>query len=73
MDTFQSSALGKPWEYRAWFSDQVALVLHAKTNSSADLTCRSPNTNDPWSDVFHTAVQVKQVLLDMDATELQRR
>jgi len=49
MRTFISSALGEPHEYRSWFSDQVGLVLLARSPAQigGDLLCR-PKGDPCW-------------------------
>jgi hypothetical protein len=75
MQTFFSSALGQPHEYRSWFSDQVGLVLLARSPAhiGGDLPCRPGGTSDDYKQVFHTHLEVIQVLLDFDAAELKSR
>jgi len=75
MQTFFSSALGQPHEYRSWFSDQVGLVLLAKSPAQVggDLPCRPEGDSSDYKQVFHTHSEVMQVLLDFDAAELKSR
>ncbi len=75
MQTFFSSALGQPHEYRSWFSDQVGLVLLAKSPAQigGDLPCRPEGASNDYKQVFHTHSEVMQVLLDFDAAELKSR
>ena len=75
MQTFFSSALGQPHEYRCWFSDQVELVLLAKApaQTGGDLPCRPEGASDAYKQVFHTHSEVMQVLLDFNAAELKSR
>jgi hypothetical protein len=69
--SFFSSALGKPTEYRAGFSDKVGIVILAKTGfGGGDLWCRPQGDSGPYKDIYHTHQQIKQVLLDYDAVEL---
>lgn len=69
-DAFFSSALGKPNEYRARFSDKVGLVMQAKGTGGGDLWCRPQGSSGPYTAVYHTNPQIKQVLLDYDKVEL---
>jgi hypothetical protein len=60
-----------------WFSDQVALVIRAHTGHDGDdLWCRQAGLTMNYAQVRHTQPEVKpevkQVLLDMDAWELQQ-
>jgi hypothetical protein len=56
-----------------WFSDQVALVILAQTRNYGDyLWCRQAGSTLNYAQVRHTQPEVKQVLLDMDAWELQQ-
>lgn len=71
MQSFFSSALGQPNEYRAWFSDRVGLVILAKTgHAGGDLHCRPQGSSGEYNLMYHTQPQVVQVLLDMDKAEL---
>ena len=70
MNSFISSALGSPHQYRAWFSDQAWLVMAAKgpgNSTGAKLACRPVGDKDPFSDIWHTKEQVLTVLKDFDA------
>ena len=70
-DSFFSSALGEPYEYKAGFLDSVALVALAKVGSTGgDLKCRKQGDSGPYQEVRHSQDQVKQVLLDMDKAQL---
>ena len=75
MRTFVSSALGEPHEYRSWFSDQVGLVLLARSPAQVggDLLCRPMGDPGDYKQVFHTHPEVTQVLSDFDAAELKSR
>ena len=75
MQTFISSALGAPHEYRSWFSDQVGLVLLARSPAQVggDLLCRPKGDPGDYKQVFHTHSEVLQVLSDFDAEELKSR
>jgi len=75
MQTFVSSALGEPHEYRSWFSDQVGLVLLARSPAQVggDLLCRPMGDPGDYKQVFHTHPEVTQVLSDFDAAELKSR
>jgi hypothetical protein len=75
MQTFISSALGKPHEYRSRFSDQVGLVLLAKSPAQVggDLPCRPEGDHGDYKQVFHTHSEVLQVLSDFDEAELKSR
>jgi hypothetical protein len=75
MQTFVSSALGAPHEYRSWFSDQVGLVLLARSPAQVggDLLCRPKGDTGDYKQVFHTHSEVLQVLSDFDAEELKSR
>jgi hypothetical protein len=75
MQTFVSSALGAPHEYRSWFSDQVGLVLLARSPAQVggDLLCRPKGDTGDYKQVFHTHSEVLQVLSDFDAEELKNR
>ena len=72
MRTFISSALGEPHEYRSWFSDQVGLVLLARSPAQVggDLLCGPKG--DP-GDYKQAHPEVIQVLSDFDAAELKSR
>jgi hypothetical protein len=56
MQTFISSALGAPHEYRSWFSDQVGLVLLARSPAQVggDLLCCPEGDPGDYKQVFHT-------------------
>jgi hypothetical protein len=69
-EAFFSKALGDEYEYRAWFSDKVGLVILAKSGRAGDLHCRKQGDSGPYQNVYHSAPQVKQVLLDCDTVEL---
>jgi hypothetical protein len=69
--SFQSSALGRPMEYRDYWSDQVGLVLSAKSGNGGKIACRE--VTGPYSDIYHTHEQASQVLLDFDTHELKSR
>jgi hypothetical protein len=71
MESFFSSALGSPHEYRAWFSDKVGLVIMAKSGHPGDLFCRKQGDSGTYQNVYHSANQIKQVLLDYDTIELK--
>jgi hypothetical protein len=75
MQTFVSSALGEPHEYRSWFSDQVGLVLLARSPAQVggDLLCRPEADLGDYKQIFHTHSEVLQVLSDFDAAELKSR
>jgi hypothetical protein len=75
MQTFHSSALGSPHEYRSWFSDQVGLVLLARSPAQVggDLLCRPNSDTGDYKQIFHTHAEVIQVLSDFDAAELKSR
>jgi hypothetical protein len=70
MESFFSSALGAPHEYKAGFSNRVALVILARTGKAGDLECRPQGSSGPYGEVWHSVAQVKQVLLDHDKIEL---
>ena len=72
MQTIVSSALGQPDEYGSWFSDQVGLVLLARSPAQVggDLLC---SRSQRLHEVFHTHSEVPQVLSDFDAAELKSR
>jgi len=70
MQTFFSNALGESYEYRAWFSDTVGLVILAKAARAGDLHCRKAGDSGAYQNVYHSVPQIKQVLLDYDAIEL---
>jgi hypothetical protein len=63
MQTFVSSALGEPHQYRSWFSDQVGLVLLARSPAQVggDLLCRPKGDPGDYKQVFHTHPEVIQV------------
>ena len=64
---------GASKEYRVWFSDQVASVILAHTGHDGDdLWCRQAGWTMNYAQVRHTQPEAKQVLLDMDAWELQQ-
>lgn len=69
-DFFTSNALGHPVQYRTFFSDQVYVIMLAKTSQDGLLYCRDQPTqgflDTPWNEVHHTVEQVKQVLKDLD-------
>jgi len=75
MQTFVSLALGAPHEYRSLFSDQVGLVLLARSAAQVggDLLCRPKGDRGDYKQVFHTQSEVMQVLSDFDAAELKSR
>jgi hypothetical protein len=75
MQTIVSSALGQPDEYGSWFSDQVGLVLLARSPAQVggDLLCRPESDPGDYKQVFHTHSEVLQVLSDFDAEELKSR
>jgi hypothetical protein len=72
-NTFNSSALGKPHDYRAFFSDKVHCVLlgtNPMNHEGGNMMCRALGSTDPYSDIFHTKAQCKQVYLDMTAADI---
>lgn len=70
-ESFFSDALGDEHEYHADFLDRLALVAMAKTGSTGgDIKCRKQGDSGPYSAIYHTQAQVKQVLLDMDKAQL---
>ena len=71
MDSFFSNALGQANEYRAYFSDRVRIVIMSHQSSQGDLLCRPQGNSEAYQQVYHNAVQVKQVLIDMDAAEVK--
>jgi hypothetical protein len=73
MDTFVSSALGSPSEYRAWITDRFWIVMCAKDllKRGGTLCCRPAASSQDWSHVMHTDSQCSQVMIDMD-TAIQR-
>ena len=70
MQSFFSSALGTPYEYRAWLSDKFRIGFLAHANEGGDLRARKQGDSSPYQLVAHTAPQVKQVSIDMDKAEL---
>jgi hypothetical protein len=68
-------SLGEPHEYRSWFSDQVGLVLLARSPAQVggDLRCRPEGDIGDYKQIFHTHSEVMQVLSDFDAAELKSR
>lgn len=75
MQSFQSSALGAPHEYRSWVSDQVMLVVTARNpiGKGGKVACRDAGSAAPYSDIYHTQAQLQAVLLDLDKAEMAAR
>jgi len=74
MQTFISSALGQSHHYRSWFFHRVGLVLLARSPAQVggELLCRPEGGHGDYKQVFHTHLEVLQVLSDFDATELNK-
>jgi len=70
MQSFFSDALGRTYEYRAWFSDRVRIVLMAHGTSAGDLRARLSGDSGDYKLVAHTNAQIKQVQIDMDKAEI---
>jgi len=77
MESFESNALGSPFEYRAYLSDQVMLIVKAKNpdllNTGAELPCRPVGDPADYQWIRHTYAQLGIVLADMDRWELTKR
>jgi hypothetical protein len=71
MASFFSEATGKNMEYRGWLSDNIRIVFLAHANSPGDLRARLAGQSGDYQLVSHTAVQVKNVMVDMDAADVQ--